>query len=172
MWNSWVAIRIRGGLKFAALLDEIMDSETDNTTFIGPLYGTQVQLWFMPCQRPHIGTTPCKNWQKVLFFIASGHSPKIHDYTLHIMTGLATPLPPPTWGTCKISKKKCKPGAGTSGSDKGARCGEFRILAGFSWRGLKVVEAIFGGSYTSSAYHVMISATNESSCYRQWQKIK
>ena len=107
MWNSWVAIRIRGGLKFAALLDEIMDSETDNTIFIGPLYGTQVQLWFMPCQRPHIGTTSAywKNWQKVLFFIASGHSPKIHDYTLHIMTGLATPLPPPTWGTCKISKK-------------------------------------------------------------------
>ena len=165
MWNSWVAIRIRGGLKFAALLDEIMDSETDNTTFIGPLYGTQVQLWFMPCQRPHIGTTPCKNWQKVLFFIASGHSPKIHDYTLHIMTELATPSPLQHAGPLKF-QKKCKPGAGTSGSDKGVRCGEFRILTDFSWRGLKVVEAIFGGSYTSSAYHVMISATYESSYYR------
>ena len=106
MWNSWVAIRIRGGLKFAVLLDEIMDSETDNTTFIGPLYGTQVQLRFMPCQRPHIGTTPCKNWQKVLFLIASGHSPKIHDYTQHIMTGLATPSPLQHGGPVKFQKKK------------------------------------------------------------------
>ena len=47
------------------------------------------------------------------------------------MTGQA---PPPTWGTCKVSKT-CKRGAGISGSDKGASCGEFRNSFGFSCRG-------------------------------------
>ena len=39
----------------------------------------------------------------------------LHLAPLHIMMGQA---PPPTWWTCKISKK-CKRGAGRSGSDKG-----------------------------------------------------
>ena len=49
------------------------------------------------------------------------------------MTGQASP---PTWGTCKISKK-CKREAGASGYDKGASLGELENLVGFSWRGTR-----------------------------------